>query len=280
MHPFLWKDRLGSLVTGTWPRETHATLPAKHMENPPPALTPKDEQPAAKTSEAVAAQRVDDLTKDLIGMQRLKSENTAKVFDRAMKAHENGALFYEKLILFDVGTIALSLTLLGQIAAHTPGGHVPRHAFLWFLCPAWLLLLLSIQCCAQRITNYHNANVVLLKQMSDVFSQNHLQELNIFLGRLSGLIKGITLPSEQIQQLQTSLQARWQSDQGFAGAFTKMQDALAEVSKAQTDDVSKLLQKNAELDRKTGVAARLAIIATTVALVLICIFAIQSILHV
>lgn len=171
------------------------------MRNPSPALTPGYGQPAAKASESVASQRVDDITKDLIDMQRLNSENTSKVFDRAMKAHENGALFYEKLILFDVGTIALSLTLLGQIAAHTPGGHLPRHAFLWFLCPAWLLLLFSIQCCAQRITTYRNANMVLLKQMSDVFSRNHLRELNIMLGRLSGLIKGITLSTDQTQQL-------------------------------------------------------------------------------
>ena len=59
------------------------------------------------------------------------------LLDKAFRVNENGASFYEKLILFDVGTIALSLTLLGQIVAHTSGGHVPKHPFIWFLCPAW-----------------------------------------------------------------------------------------------------------------------------------------------
>jgi hypothetical protein len=128
---------------------------------------------------------------------------------------------------------------------------------------------------------FHNGNMVLLKQMSDVFSQNHLRELNIMLGRLSGLIKGITLSTDQTQQLmKLSLATPFQSEQGFAGVLTKMQEALAEVSKVQTDDITKLIQKNAELDKKTGVAARLGIFATTLALVLICIFAIQSILNV
>lgn len=173
----------------------------------------KKDDSTAQTQD-VLAQTVGVLTKDLIEIQRLNSENTSRVFDRAMKAHENGALFYEKLILFDVGTIALSLTLLGQIVARSPGGQLPRHAFVWFLCPAWFLLLLSIQCCAVRIAAYHNANNLLLKKMSDVFSQNHIQELNIFLGRLSGLMK--TLSKEQTDQLKEVTPAtRWRSDEGF-----------------------------------------------------------------
>jgi hypothetical protein len=137
-------------------------------------------------------------------MRRAYLENALKILDKMFKAHENGAAFYEKLILFDVGTIALSLTLLGQIVAHTLGGHVPRHPFLWFLCPAWFLLLVSIQCCTQRIVGFHNVNLVLTQQMSILFADNHAQHLRVLLPRLSAAIGEIPLTDEQAQQLHFS----------------------------------------------------------------------------
>lgn len=48
-------------------------------------------------SDSAASQRVDVVTKDVIDMQRLNSENTSKVFDSAMKVHENGASFTKSL---------------------------------------------------------------------------------------------------------------------------------------------------------------------------------------
>ena len=59
-----------------------------------------------------------------------------------------------------------------------------------------------------------------------------------------------------------------------------MQESLAETSKAQRDEVTNLVQKGIDDDKKTGVAARIGMFATTIALVLICIFAIHTILHV
>jgi|CZKY01.1.fsa_nt_gi hypothetical protein len=216
-------------------------------------------------------------------MQRSDVENASKVVDKVFKAHENGAAFYEKLILFDVGTIALSLTLLGQIVAHTPGGHVPRHPFLWFLCPAWFLLLVSIQCCTQRIVGFHNANILLVQQMSTLVSENQMRHLSVIIARLSTAIGEITLGNEHAQQPQFSTFLQGDSEhkpQTLAAVFSNMNEALGKELQKGSGKADELVQRALQSDTKTGVAARIGIFATTVALVLICIFAVESILHI
>src|ERR1019366_9835916 len=147
------------------------------MENSP--LSEAVQAAAKVTANPVDTARLHALSDQITDLRRLNLENTSKLLDKIFKANENGASFYEKLILFDVGTIALSLTLLEQIVAHTPGGHVPRHPFLWFLCPAWFLLLVSIQCCTQRIVGFHNANILLVQQMSTLVSENQMRHLSV-----------------------------------------------------------------------------------------------------
>jgi len=207
-------------------------------------------------------------------------ENVSKVLDKTVRVHENGASFYEKLILFDVGTIALSLTLLGQLVAHTPGGHVPRHPFLWFLCPAWVLLLVSIQCCAQLILGFHNVNTALVAQMSKLVSDNQANYLRVLITRLSAMIGEVALSKEQAQQLRfsTSPQANpEQKAQTLSEVFANMNEALVKALQ-DSSGVNQLLLK-LEKDSKKTAAGRISIGAVTLALVLICIFAIESILQ-
>jgi len=207
-------------------------------------------------------------------------ENASKVLDKTVRVHENGASFYEKLILFDVGTIALSLTLLGQLVAHTPGGHVPRHPFLWFLCPAWVLLLISVQCCAQLILRFHNVNITLVAQMSKFVLDNHVNYLRVLTTRLSAMIREIALSKEQVQQLHFSTSAQANPErkaQTLSEVFANMNAALVKAVQ-DSGGVNQLLQKM-EKDSKKTAAGRVSVGAVTVALVLICIFAIESILR-
>jgi hypothetical protein len=195
----------------------------------------------------------------------LNLENTSKLLDKIFKANENGASFYEKLILFDVGTIALSLTLLEQIVAHSPGAHVPRHPFLWFLCPAWFLLLVSIQCCAQRIVSFHNANTLLIQQISAVSAENYIRDVSVLVGRIPAVVGGIPLT---------------QSEPKTVGEVLKKSgEALVNAANENTGKANEILQQAAHRDKRTGIAARIGVIATTTALLLICIFAIRSILQ-
>lgn len=81
------------------------------------------------------------------------------------------------------------------------------------------------------------------------------------IGRLPRVIRGIEAETPTIRD-----------------AFSKMQEALANSAKESSTKINDLLQKALETEKKTSIAARMAMLATTTALLLICIFAIQVIL--
>lgn len=214
--------------------------------------TPQVAQPALKTpSSPEDVQKMRALTDEFLDRNHRYLKDADAVLDKLLKVHESGASFYEKLILFDVGTIALSLTLLGQIVVHATAGHIPRHPFEWYLCPAWVLLLLSIYCCAHRITGVHNVNVRLTLQMSSLLSQHHSHEVTTLLNRISSLTGAI---------------------------FSNINKALVDAVEQEARKVNELIKESADTDKKTAVAARLAMLCTTAALLLICIFTIKSLL--
>jgi spore germination protein GerM len=136
---------------------------------------------------------------------------------------------------------------------------------VWFLCPAWFLLLVSIQGCTQRIIAFHNTNILLVRQMSALFSANHEQHLKVRIARLHVVVGRMPMDQEKTQTLST--------------AFSNANEVLGKSSTEEGEKVTKLLQKAFHDDKMTGIAARIGIIATTIALLLICIFAIESILR-
>jgi hypothetical protein len=234
------------------------------MENTPLAEAVKAVAEAPRRSADAATMYA--LSDQITDLQRSNLENASKLLDKVIKVHENGASFYEKLVLFDVGTIALSLTLLEQIIAHSPGAHVPRHPFLWFLCPAWFLLLVSIQCCTQRIVSFHNASMLLIHQMSALSKENFIRDITVLVGRIPAVVTEIGLTQPESQTVGEVLK--------------KDGEALVKAANEETAKASELIQQALKRDKMTGIAARIGIIATTVALLSICIFAIQSILSI
>jgi hypothetical protein len=186
--------------------------------------------------------------------------------ERAFRLHENGASFYEKLILLDGGTIALSLTFLGVLIAHTPDGHLPKQPFLWLVCPAWVLLLISICCCWYRIVSFHNLNGTLLQQMCALSSGFYLQYLGIVADRVSVAMHGeLRLGQETVDLSQFFSQ--------ISAAFRKM--ASDENSKYDA-----LVLKAIEYGQKPSHPARIAMLSTTLAFVLLCTFAVKTLLSI
>jgi hypothetical protein len=232
------------------------------MENPPLSEAVKAAATATVSSGDTAKLRA--LSDEITGLRRSNLEFTLKLLDKIFRANENGGLFYEKLILFDVGTIGLSLTLLAQIVAHSPGAHVPRYPFLWFLCPAWFLLLVSIQCSAQQIVSFHNANTLLTKQITAVSAENYIRDVTVLVGRIPAVVGEISLTQTEPQTV---------------GEFLKKSgEALVNTANENTGKANELIQRAFETNKKLSIAARIGIIATTLALLLICVFAVQSIL--
>jgi hypothetical protein len=255
------------------------------MDQSNPSTPQSQENTTADTGEgergdlptnSVDTQKLREATDQLLEVQREYTSSIFQLFEKMFKAHENGAAFYEKLIVFNVGTIALSLTLLGQLVAHFPGGHAPRSPFLHFLCPAWILLLLSIYCCARRITGFHNTNILLMRQMSALIEENRVRHVDVILQRVTGFLKNVKLSLEQTQQLYGATQ---QTQETLSAVFLKLRETMNKEWKGQADKLNAVI-KEALQSKVTSRAARIATLATTFALLLICIFAIQTILKI
>jgi hypothetical protein len=169
-------------------------------------------------------------------LTRWHLEHSSQVLSNLISVHENGVAFYEKVILFDVGTIALSLTFLGQLVAHLPGGHVPRHAFTWLLCPAWFLLLISIQCSVQRIVGLHNLNLLLVHQLSTSIAEEAGQRMRIITTRFNDAIGNFQFSKYQVKDISYSAPMDPQSEtQPASIIFANMNDALAKAIKEDSN---------------------------------------------
>jgi hypothetical protein len=237
----------------------------------------KNEETQGSSSSSIDLASAKALLGKVLDAQNSYVENLHKILDKSLRGAELHAGFYEKLILFDVGTIALSLTLLGQIIARTPGGHVPEHPFVWFLCPAWFLLLLSVYFCAHRIIAIHNIVTNQVRQMSNSASGCHLNQLRTLIADLSKVVGGVSISDEQAKQLNFAPPTGG-SSHTLADVFSNINAVLIKTLNQETEDINKFMTDSIQQDKRTGILARLAFASTTVALVFICIFAIKSIL--
>jgi hypothetical protein len=122
--------------------------------------------------------------------QRSQLEAATSLTDKVISYAGSYASLWEKFILLDVGTIALSITFLGYLISHGAGGHQPKWAVVGLLCPAWLLLLISIVCCWIQIKSCHNCNSLLLQQLSTRTMGQHYGDISLLLNRMAGLCDG------------------------------------------------------------------------------------------
>jgi hypothetical protein len=223
------------------------------------------EQPAGDArSVAADVQAVIDFSRQFMDLRLSHLSNASSILERSFKVNDSAAAFYEKVILFDGATIGLSLSFLASFVAHTSSSHVPRHPFLWFLCPAWVLLLVSIYCCSMRVAGYHNINNSLLRHFSALSSQYYYQHFGIITNRLSTQLKaGLNVKGKDLREVFSDVAASWMTTAELEGK--QISDLLAETETA---------------DKKSGYLARAGVMATTIALVLFCIFAVKTILSV
>jgi hypothetical protein len=202
-------------------------------------------------------QGMQDFFKEFREVRRSHLENAKSILENCFKVNQAGASFYEKLILLDGGTIALSLSLLG---AHAPGSHISKAALYWFVCPAWVLLLLSIYCCWHRITQFHNTNKTLVQQFVALSSAYYLHYLGTLTTRFSRLAQGeIRIETEK---------------HDFSAFMSDLATGLRKTGDEENTRFAALVKEASENDGKSR-AARLAILATQLAFILLCVFAVK-----
>jgi len=213
---------------------------------------------------AANVQAIRDLYREMREARRSRLEWASSILERSMRLNENGASFYEKWMLLDAGTIALSVTFLGGLLSHTPGGHLPTQPILCLVCPAWALLLTSIYCCWMSIASFHKFNKLLLEGFCAVLSDYELQYLGILMERASGALQGeIKLETEQID-------------------FSKLLVGMGAWFKSKASDEAcrygALIQTATESDQKTTPYKRIAFWSMILAFILLCIFAVKALL--
>lgn len=193
-----------------------------------------------------------DCHRQFVEERRLWMQSASSRFDKLIRLNENRASFYEKLILLDGGTIALSLTLLGGFISRTPAIHLPRQSFLYLACPAWVLLLISIQGCWATIAQFNSANYFLIEQFYTFSNNYHAQLMAIQVDKLSGLVPGLSALASSVRKTGSEETAKY--------------DAL--------------VKEAAEMYRKADLYTGIATLPTTVAFILLCIFAVKMLLSV
>lgn len=204
---------------------------------------------------------IEELLREFMGARRLQLESMLSMTDRAIRSNEGGAHHYERLIILDGGTIALSLTLLGALISHSPGG-LPRVPFLLLVCPAWALLLVSIYCCVRQIARFHSCNKSLIEQAGSLFSDFHLQYFGILMDKAANVMKG---------EIQAGTETLDLSD-----LFSKTSEWFTKAAKVESDKFNALVQKMAEDSQRRDREAVLATQSMFFAFILLCAFAVVA----
>lgn len=190
-------------------------------------------------------------------LRRSHIDNAAVLLENCFKVNQASASFYEKLILLDGGTIALSLSLLGAHAS----GHIPKQAFYCLVCPAWVLLLFSILCSGARIAQIHNVDKNLAQQFAALSAAYYLQYFGILTTKFSKLTQGkIRIESEE---------------HDFSSFMSGLAALITKTATETQKQLSDLVKHATEADESTSRLARLAVRATQAAFILLCVFAVR-----
>lgn len=219
---------------------------------------PADETPPDEIKITVSDwQGLQEFFREFKELRRSLLDNASSLLENGFRVNQAGASFYEKLILLDGGTIALSLSLLG---AHAPGGHIPKHALYSLVCPAWVLLLLSIFFCWHRIAQFHNLNKNLAQQFAALSSTYYLQYFGILTTKFSRLTQGeIRIETEKYD---------------FSSIMSGLATLMMKTANDENTKLSDLVKQATERNEKSRIA-RFAILATELAFILLCIFAVK-----
>jgi len=193
------------------------------------------------------------------------ANNRTKITEISLRLNEDALSLAEKWILLDGATIALSLAFIGSLISRS--GRVPRHPFEWLVCPAWLLLLLSMSCCWATMSAIHRVNFRAVQAMAADVERYGLQILSLSISLVRNAAKNAVVEPVDNQQLD------------------KLLRDLLQVSATVTDEITKsgeeshaATEKGLATASSTGPFQRVAVITTAMALILLCAFAITAIL--
>lgn len=207
-----------------------------------------------------------DLWGDFVEVEAARLESVAETVRLATRANEHAASVYEKLILLDTGAIGLSLTLIGYLTTRGTPAHFPLARLLWLVCPAWLLLVISIWFSLNRIVAISGVNALLIRQWSARSDAHHQRNLGALMHKASKLVKGeITSGDEKTDAEQL---------------FKEVSDIANQSSGESSEMFGKLVKEATKISSPESLAiARTAFWTMLAAFILLCAFTVTALMR-
>lgn len=212
------------------------------------------------SSEARA--KIQQVGKDLNDHNQFVIKSSLDLFKHTYDAVSAGTAIYEKMIVLNGATIALSITLLGSLSARLAAARIPIKPHIWMVSVAWSLLIVSIFCCYRVIIARNSGVHGLLATLVTERTRYNYSRLGVLFASLGPLLKGNVKVGDM--KVETS----------------KAIEALSEALKAEGDQiVLKSVEKTKAIlgvSKGEAVFARIAIYSTMVSVALLCLFTILS----
>jgi len=118
-------------------------------------------------------------------------DHFAAVVDKGFDINKQISSLHERLMLISLGTLGLSITALTAFIPKLPGVNFPRHTFVYFVVPAWILLFVTVTCCRSVMVQVVNANKSLADQWRQQAETYNIKEIWLSLIKLSRAIPGV-----------------------------------------------------------------------------------------
>lgn len=199
------------------------------------------------------------LLQELIEAQRLFLESEDSSTDGKIAYNEGAASLYQKLLVLDGATIALSITFLGGLLSLSGGGHPMRHPSMLLVCVGWILLLGSMYSCWHYMISLKNSNAHMLKAADAL--RYHVQSLLLAFRTGSALGPTAEMPSSDVESIR------------------KLSEHFLRLTKEQWRKHQEAIDAATKSGRKEFVLQQTAFWCTAAGLILLCIFALKTFLE-
>jgi hypothetical protein len=146
-----------------------------------------------------------DLTADFHEKAGAFLDYATKTVDKGFDLNKQISAFHERLTLVSFGTLSLSITALTALIPKVAGASFPRHSFVKFVIPAWILLFVSIVFSRAVMGHILVASRQLLDQWKGLGEAHTVKGLVRAVTELSQKVSGTTVVDGKEQAVADTL---------------------------------------------------------------------------
>jgi hypothetical protein len=186
-------------------------------------------------------------------------DHVAKVVDKSFDLNKQVSSFHERHILICLGTIGLSVTALTSFMPKIPAATFPRHTFVWYIVPAWILLFVSITYSRSVMANIVISNAAILEEWKVAAETYNIKQMWLCLIKLSSTAQG-TVKTGDKERSASSM---------FSELADRVNKCVPEV------DHTKINAATEKRLKRIKTQSTIAVVAMQIGMILLCISAIK-----